>query len=147
MNGLNTDKILKLANFIEQTDDVCFDMESTVEYHECGTSACIAGFACLLWEEKKFPLYCDEDDDNESWEEVIRLARRHLMDGANNFSGFNKLFMPEEFSAWWMERDPQKQSYISRNRAAAQLRYLAKYGRVDWTQTPNELREESCESI
>jgi hypothetical protein len=44
---MNKERLLELADFIEKLPPEAFEMEDWVTQNECGTTACIAGWACL----------------------------------------------------------------------------------------------------
>lgn len=53
---MNKERMLVVADAIEKEEIAKFDMSHFVEEHDCGTSACIGGFAILL-----FPQFDVED--------------------------------------------------------------------------------------
>jgi hypothetical protein len=127
---MNKQRILKLADLIEaaphdltrRTPGLSFDMSTYVNYHGCGTAACIAGWTVL-----KF------GDDKWSGTSVSQYARR-LLDLKEYVA--NKLFLPTHPQN--ESNDQDDPSYVHLNydqitpsMAAAQLRNLAETGELD----------------
>ena len=134
---MNTERILHLANVIETLEPLhpeeVIELEANTPdfqaidafsmaqfYYECGTPACIAGWADFLWS-------ADHTDDFHTGERA-----RDILGLEEDLS--HELFEPAfvygevDIGAFDYEKE-----FISPERAAAVLRNLANTGVVDWS--------------
>ena len=118
---MNKKRILALASVIETMPHVMADRGYVVGFnmhsytHNCGTPACIAGFAVML-AEKKSPNY------------KIKVADRQFSHMAGRFLGITI----EQTAILFFPRH-KKREEITPAEAAATLRNLAETGEVDWS--------------
>ena len=128
---MNTEKILKLADIIENQPDTelgdgGFNMSDTA--HHCGAPACIAGHAVVM-EHGVGSLENRSTGMPRYPIAVMKMAARILgLEEAQR----QELFAPVTPTANYRRRDPRHSDYISAARAAKTLRRLAHTGRVDW---------------
>lgn len=142
---MNTERILKLADIIEQSDS--FFMHDYYN-QRCGTAACIAGHAMhmnmrenepdpehpLTFEEWVMHMIDDEDVD----------PSNDIFIGAMEYLEINGIQADELFMPWITVGDDEgkvivdhearfgENGYISKELAAKVLRNLAATGDVDW---------------
>jgi hypothetical protein len=110
---MNAERVLQLADFIEVArDNLSFDMRTFGRDTACGTACCIAGFACVAFEEAAA--------SNLTWMSGVSSTARDLL-GLDPDQA-TELFLPtcEE----WYDCTPAT--------AASLLRDLAATGIVDW---------------
>lgn len=106
---MNTELLLKVANAIEKYPEL-YDQETygdvEVNNTSCGTTACIAGWACAL--EGYYPTVIDT---RFSYEKVSKEPYTEYYDGldthftAVSILGLDNGDAEELFSAYWMPRD------------------------------------------
>ena len=122
MNAIHRERILKVAEAIENESNY-FDMASLWEREGgCDTPACIAGWTLALYTRE-----ANESDYVAGIDmagAVLGLTARQT----------DALFTPESLTADYMAGEGQ-QGYISRDRAVRQLRQLAETGKVSWRRT------------
>lgn len=124
---MRTDRILELADVIERQPEYHsphrrgesgFTMSRYVHHADCGSPACIAGWAVHKYVPRR---YWNQDL-------VASYAREAL--GLDLVTA-KDLFVPRSLAAH-VQASPGSSRYISPQRAARTLRYLACTGHVDW---------------
>ena len=125
---MNKQRLIELAEHIESLPRGEFDMSFYLYEAKCGTVACIAGHATLLyadeWKKSKFI--------NGHTESAFTEAMKALeLCSGEAFA----LFAPDTPSAS-CSATPVARNFVSRERAAKQLRHLAETGEVNWMATP-----------
>jgi hypothetical protein len=113
-NGVNVAEILRVADAIERSET--FTMK--LEYHPCGTPACILGHTL---------------PNVSGWKDELYDQAGELL-GLPDERQYMELFQPRTEVANWSSR-PYSDSYITNAHAAACLRKLAETGVVDWAGT------------
>ena len=115
---MNTDKILQLADIIEQSEDYA----QSKYFHGCGTPACIAGHACAMEGWGKSPLA-----PTTSW--VVKQGEDPVPapEEARDILGLTTRQADILF-----EGAPLGPDEPTAADAAATLRHLAKMGEVRW---------------
>ena len=134
---MNKGNVLKLADLIEQQpdtevwDEEGFCMRS--EVHNCGSPACIMGFAAYLQDEQGYA-ECQQEENSSASDDVYPLACAYLELAEDKWSEgiANCLFYPELETAHFCRSKGEK-GYISAKRAARTLRHLAETGRISWS--------------
>lgn len=123
---LRADRILALADRIEEDAGKLWDMRHTGN-PRCGTPGCMIGHAqAMMIEEGKILIFDGEVRANGTVGAWL---------GIPNLGVQAHLFTPNFGSAcYWA--GAEHPSFISHQRAAAQLRRLAATGGVDWEATP-----------
>ena len=138
---MNTQRILVLADCIRKLeygmDEGQFSMAAwshRIYEPPCGSPSCIAGWTLHLWGDSTI-IRADEPDE---WS---RYAARLL-----ELSAYvaDELFVPYNDTAC-LQATPGQPRYISPDRAAHQLRYLAKTGEVDWGASVQETFRQTAE--
>ena len=123
---MNKERIRHLADVIERQPDAQAKLGAGFcmrkFFHECGTPACIAGWAHAL--------FSDPVDDALHFrasysDEILGLSRRQG----------DLLFEPDNEHAYFGAVYGET-GYVSAKRAAAVLRHLADTGEVDWSVRP-----------
>ena len=126
---LNRDRIIQLANHLEQIGDEFFSMEDYEAMSGCELTHCIGGLAIILFTEDGF-------------------SKFSIFDRAMSLLGLDYrqagcLFLPdpirdtdnEKNQPFYYRAVPGQPGYITRKHAIACLRNLAETGEVDWVGT------------
>ena len=137
---MNVDRILQLADHIEQQPDVHpgarkgFSMLDV--RHPCGTASCIWGHAGLLFVDG-FELLLTATPD---LHELLELDGWSFDESEN--SNPDSLLSPEIKDVAMYTAQKGEPGYITASHAAAVLRHLAETGEVDWTVQPGPTQED-----
>jgi hypothetical protein len=110
--------LMFLANFLDTLPAKQFDLADWTREAECGTVACIDGWACVLFQGK-------------SWDEtnIREDAERRALLGLRDIHQAHQLFIPGQLLAGI----GRLAGSISPSEAARVLRHLAATGEVDWS--------------
>lgn len=123
---MNIENINKLITHLRGLDPQFFDMTKWIDHvPECGTVACIGGWACEL------AIEAGETEGHSAWGSLARawLGLEKWEDKA--------LFTPDIFGvAMWDNYNPDSPAFISLDRAVRQLEHFRDTGTIDWSTTP-----------
>jgi hypothetical protein len=120
---VNAQRILELADYIAKQPEENFGMHSWM----CGTVACIGGHCQLMQLQKAGRAYSDFEQALD--DETVLRAPVYLGLTEEEWSD---LFMPMTPKADFGAPVGTRQ-YVTKKRAVATLRLLAKTGKVQWT--------------
>ena len=130
---MNKARILELADKIDGLPSLSWDDSDRLyrgrhafnmgsAKHDCGTPACIAGWAAHM--------YCGGETRGE-WDDDLDDAEEAL--GLTHDQG-TELFVPVVKSvAHYRAKNPGDPGFVTSEHAAAVLRNLAETGEIDWT--------------
>jgi hypothetical protein len=117
---MNKERILAVADAIENESVPGLQFDMTVYRNSCGTAGCIAGWAFVMF----------ADDGRRRWDEWGNYPRGEIFNTAKEVLGLCsgeawQLFLPE---------DPVGENYdATAEEAVTVLRQLAETGVVDWS--------------
>lgn len=72
---MNRENMERLIAHLESIPDKAFHMCIWAEKHECGTVACIAGYAMMLFNPNEWNTYINRDDSREARDKFISDGR------------------------------------------------------------------------
>ena len=117
---MSAERLNELADRIEGQPNL-FAMNK-VGNPSCGSPGCIEGHAWALWRE------------HEDWRSPIAGEPRKAFDVDADI--WRELTRPRGKHVNYLTPNPASRLFVDHKRAAAQVRHLAKTGKVDWSATP-----------
>lgn len=110
-----------IGNYVSTVlDDIKISAADTAVLHQCGTAACIAGWAAHLFSPESVNAVCGSEQDD--WGEAHYFAAGAL--GLTDEEAC-QLFVPLDSATPWRD--------IAPTQAAAVIDHLLKTGEVDWS--------------